>query len=71
MPAYDAAYERRQFVPKERVWLRLLNTREGEQLKSAEENPGGGLICVMVWVVVPSKLALYVEIGQHACEDGL
>ena len=71
VPAYDAAYERRQFVPKERVWLWALKTREGEQLKSAEENPGGGLICVIVWVVVPSKLALYVEIGQHACDDGL
>ena len=71
VPAYEAAYERRQFVPSERVWLSVLKTRKGEQLKSAEENPAGGLICVMVWVVVPSKLALYVEIGQHACDDGL
>ena len=48
VPAYDAAYESRQFVPKERVWLRVLKTSEGEQVKSAEENPEGGLICVMV-----------------------
>lgn len=27
VPAYDAAYERRQFVPKERVWLRVLKKR--------------------------------------------